>query len=1433
MPISSKSSPEIPHRSLLPSLVLIPAILVLGFLIRLPLVWTDQAILSGLLIGCSVVLGRLSESRSITFALTVLSVFCTLRYGIWRWTSSIAYLNNSGWHVDAIGLIFALSLLLAETYAVIILILGYFQSARPLKRKPVALPSDTDLWPSIDVYIPTYNEPLDVVRPTVLAALGIDWPADRLNVYILDDGRRTAFREFAAECGVEYLTRSDNAHAKAGNINSALKVTKGEYIAIFDCDHIATRSFLQVTMGWLLKDRRLAMVQTPHHFYSPDPFERNLNVFRKVPNEGALFYGVVQDGNDLWNATFFCGSCAVIRREALEQIGGIAVETVTEDAHTALRLQRLGWNTAYLGIPQAAGLATGSLSAHVGQRIRWARGMVQILRTEFPLFASGLKLPQRLCYLNCAVHYLYAIPRLIFVSAPLVYLILGKSNLYGYIWEIVAYAAPHLVLSNMVNSRTQGNHRHSFWNEVYEMVLAPYILLPTTFALINPKWGKFNVTAKSSVVEESFFDWKIARPYLFLIALNVIGIAMAIPRYFTQSDPSGVLIVNVIWAFLNMLMLGACVAVSLESKQRRANVRVDTPLTATLLISPEDVHHCRVIDLSEGGLALRSERILHVTAGQEALVVLRSGDEEHRFVVETVRTSENRIHMRFLASDLAHQRAITKLVYARADSWLDWTKDQSRDRILNSLVNVFGIGAHGLWMLPSLFIKRERKADSEKKTAASAKPVLMPAILLLCLGFSPRQAQAGSAEFRDHQSLLDLSRKNALVLQGTDTKASFSFVLPSTKVVDGASLSLRYQLSNLPAGGAASLNIALNDVDVATLPLSGDSVSSETNRITLPPDLLVHDNTLSFHLLQQCVRPCKPDRNGFGSLRIEPTTELETFGTTLALPNRLSMLPFPFVDPSGHRPITIPFVFSSQPDLPTLKAAGVLASRYGVLADDRGSHFTVSLGQIPAGNVVLFALSGSDLPAKLGFSGADSTITICDNPSDHDGKVLALVGKDGSELLNLAYALATEQVRTDADRAVVTSVSLPGEPSLDGPRWWAASKPLAITAGVNESLLHVKQNSPVKLYFRIAPDLDYGTQISIPLHLGFQLSGLNSGHASLLIKLNDVLVAQREVAAHDTAAPENQSFAIPVTLLYASNTLTVELAADYLAPFGSDLSGLDLKILPGTNLDLGNPSHFVRMPRLDLFAASGFPFTRERDLRETAIVLPHDATAAQIGLYLDALGFLGAQTAYPALRFDLTDAAGKSHGSSKDLLIIGSSNDNAPFQPFASHMLLKPSGGGFFSGELSLPPNEWLSRAALGRSEENRKLSDLLNREGGPSLLMEQFSNPLATGRTAIVLATRSEADDQAYFTRLREEARQGNISGGLVLADDKQFHSFPLASNSYTLGPAASSAAIYSTLRFYLWLVPVLLMVSSVVIGRWWEQYLEQQAQKRLSIAE
>ncbi len=1444
MLLNNPPNPE-PHSSsgsFVKAIILIPIVAALAFLVRLPLSWTDQALFSGLLIALCILVGRLSNSRFVTSTVMMASIFCTLRYIAWRWSSSVSYLNHSAWNVDKVGLIFALLLLCAETYAVSILLLGYFQSARPLKRRPVPLPADISEWASVDVYIPTYNEPLDVVRSTVLAAMGIDWPLDRLNVYILDDGRRQEFQDFAKEAGVGYLTRFDNKHAKAGNINAALKNTKGEYIAIFDCDHIATRSFLQLTMGWFSRDKKLAMVQTPHHFYSPDPFERNLNIFRTVPNEGALFYGVVQDGNDLWNATFFCGSCAVIKREALEQIGGIAVETVTEDAHTALRLQRLGWNTAYIGIPQAAGLATGSLSAHVGQRIRWARGMVQILRTEFPLFASGLNLSQRLCYLNCAVHYLYAIPRLIFVSAPLVYLLLGKSNLYGYIWEILAYAAPHLVLSNMVNSRTQGDHRHSFWNEVYEMVLAPYILLPTTLALINPKWGKFNVTPKSGVVEESFFDWKIARPYLFLIAINLVAIIVAIPKYFTAAESSGVLLMNVVWAMLNTLMLGACIAVSYETKQRRSAVRVEVPLSATLMLSPEEVHHCRVIDLSEGGVALRSDRVVPGVPGQPAEIVVRAGSEEFRFIVETVRTSDNRAHFRFLTNDLKHQRAVTKLIYARADSWLDWTKDQSRDRILSSLVNVFGIGARGIWMLPSLLIQREAKAG--RKTSKSAAAKVLP--LLLMIGFfgaalttragqPPPPPKANPSErFTDHQSLADLGRKAPLLLHGDQAKAALSFVIPGTKIVDAAELAVYYQAEMLDRDGSFELSVALNDVEVTTLPVTAKNASSEAAHVTLPADLLVHDNAISFQLRRVCLTPCKHDTPGESWLRVETTTALETAGMVLQLPDRLSMLPSPFFDPSVHRSMEMPLVFETQPDLPALKAAGVLASWYGAMAGYRGSHFLTEVGQFPKGNVILLATSGGALAASLGLSGSEAQVAICENPADRYGKVLALVADSTINLERLSRFVARHHFTEDGDRTVVGMDSLSEQTTESKtPSWLDAGRPLRIANNLSDNLLHARIGSPTKLYFRIAPDLDYGTAVTVPLHLAYRLAGLSDDdHIWVSIRLNDTFVTKRRLSSIDCGSAKRQSFAVPVSLLYPSNTLSVELITNRSDTTVSDPAAVDLQVEQTTELDLGNPNHYVRMPRLDLFAAAGYPFTSKADGSDTTVLMPEMPTTAQIGLYLDAMSFLSSQTGSNATNFDVITAKTAGANRDRNILLIGSSNDEAPFRHFESSMVVVPANGKFEAGESTLSLPEWFSRAWLGRKEESEHLASFLEAGNGPKFLLEEFASPFRQDRSVVLLATRSETDEAAYFDRLAESSREGWISGGVAMAGDARFTSFDLSARSYTLKNSFSVSAVYGWLRFHLWILPVILVGISMLLAYLWEQLLERQAERRLQAA-
>lgn len=216
---------------------------------------------------------RRVPGRLPTLMLIVLSLTVSCRYLWWRYTETL------NWD-DPVSLVCGLLLLLAETYAWVVLVLGYFQTIWPLNRQPVPMPDDMNSWPTIDLMVPTYNEDLGVVKPTIYAALGIDWPKDKINIYILDDGNRPAFKAFAAEVGVHYIARPTHEHAKAGNINNALKQASGEFVAIFDCDHVPTRSFLQLTVGWFFKDKKLGMIQTPHHFFSPDPFERNLGRFR-------------------------------------------------------------------------------------------------------------------------------------------------------------------------------------------------------------------------------------------------------------------------------------------------------------------------------------------------------------------------------------------------------------------------------------------------------------------------------------------------------------------------------------------------------------------------------------------------------------------------------------------------------------------------------------------------------------------------------------------------------------------------------------------------------------------------------------------------------------------------------------------------------------------------------------------------------------------------------------------------------------------------------------------------------------------------------------------------------------------------------------------------------------------------------------------------
>ena len=667
-------------------IVIALALVMLALVAIAPMGLEEQA-LFGVATCVSLLVMRRFANRYLVLAMSFMSVAVSTRYIYWRITATTGF-------TSPLESVLGWVLLGSEIYALFVLAFGYVQTSWPLHRRPVPLPDDVNLWPTVDVFIPTFNEPLSIVRDTIFAAMSMDYPRDKLKVWCLDDGRRADFRRFCESVGCGYITRADNAHAKAGNLNNGMLQTKGEVIAFFDCDHVPTRGFLQMTLGWIVRQANMAVVQTPHHFYSPDPFERNLRIEHQVPPEGRLFYGLVQDGNDFWNATFFCGSCAVVRRTALESVGGFAVETVTEDAHTALRMHRKGWNSAYLDLPLAAGLATERFAVHVGQRMRWARGMVQILRKDNPMFGRGLSFGQRICYLNAMAHFLFALPRVVFLLAPLAYLILDINIIRTSAFMLLAFAGPHLFHTLITNAYVQGKYRHSFWNEIYETSLAFHLLIPTLKTLIAPNsGGGFNVTSKGGVVDKDYFDAKLLRPHIIVCVLLAAGIVLGILRWWwgVPADVKAVIMINLTWAAFNLVVMLAVLSVGRERRQVRSTVRVEAELPATIFFPDGRQTGAWTLNLSKGGGAFRLEDPSLAEHAEKVVVRLPCGQQDALFPASVIGGAAGPLRVQFAPLTLEEEQLLVAAILGRGDAWTGWEYGPIEGPF-RSMVRVMGVG---------------------------------------------------------------------------------------------------------------------------------------------------------------------------------------------------------------------------------------------------------------------------------------------------------------------------------------------------------------------------------------------------------------------------------------------------------------------------------------------------------------------------------------------------------------------------------------------------------------------------------------------------------------------------------------------------------------------------------------------------------------------
>ncbi|MEW5819312.1 MAG: PilZ domain-containing protein [Cyanobacteriota bacterium] len=645
-----------------------------------------QAIVSIILIVIALLLSWMNpDNQKVRIACMLLAIVTCIRHLLWRGMFTLDFNNIAN---AVVGVI----VYFAEISAFFAMVLGYFQMYKPTKSPYIDITQmQKEQLPSVDVYITTYNEGTDILYRSIVGALNIDYP--NKTVYILDDGNRPEVRELCNHLGCQYITRPSNEHAKAGNMNNALHYTKGDLVAIFDADHVSTITFLHETVGYFLKDQKVAYVQTPQHFYTPDPFQRNLVVEKSVTNEQDLFYHVIQPGNNYWGSTFFAGSGAIFRRRYLEDIGGFAIETITEDTHTGIRLHAKGYKSYYVNKNLAAGMAQDSFLDYLNQRLRWGRGMFQILRYDNPLFVPGLKLSQRLCYFSGIYYFFHGLPRIIFLMAPLCFLAGGLKPIDAGIIEMVIYYAPSFMIGMLTFSVITKGIRQTFWSEVYETATALFLFMTTSMAIISPKRARFKVTPKGTIATEAKFDWFTVLPQLILASLTVIGLVLGVVRMIITPTYIGGILPNIFWASYNVVLLIGAIIVAANRPQYRSSPRIFRKVRCELSLIDGTYAVGYTTNISETGLAIVLERPVPVSD----VVTLRITDTEislnTTITGQVVRSSIDRREHHYLGlrlvnrTDSQHQNLVRHMFTAPSTWANDWMYERKTSASFGKLMS--------------------------------------------------------------------------------------------------------------------------------------------------------------------------------------------------------------------------------------------------------------------------------------------------------------------------------------------------------------------------------------------------------------------------------------------------------------------------------------------------------------------------------------------------------------------------------------------------------------------------------------------------------------------------------------------------------------------------------------------------------------------------
>ncbi len=597
----------------------------------------------------------------------------TIRYLSWR---SLSTLNLA----DPVNGVFSLGLFGLEILTLSSSILLLFLMVKVKHRRgeadyfSQAILEQTFL-PSVDIFIPTYDEAKFILERTVIGCQALNYPNKK--VYLLDDTNRPEVKKLAAKLECEYLTRDNNTHAKAGNLNHALSQTNGEFIVVFDADFIPTKNFLIRTLGFF-QNEQVALVQTPQTFYNIDPMSRNLGLENILTPEEEIFYRQIQPIRDSANGVGCVGTSFVVRRKALESVGGFVTESICEDYFTGIRLSAKGYRVIYLEEKLSAGLAAENISGHAIQRLRWARGTLQaFFINSNPLTISGLHPIQRLAYSQAILHWFTSISTFGFLLMPLAYGFLDVIPIQATAAEYLYFFLPYYLVNLTVFSWLNYRSRSAMLSNFYGLVLAFPLAVTIIKSLLNPFSKGFKVTPKGIKSDSYFFNWNLALPLVLLFGFNSISLwfnlCNFIDRSWAVTEQVKGLNLGLFWSGYNLLMIGVALLILIDVPKPDIFEWFNLRRVVKLRINNQTFWGITT-QISEVGAEVEINQKIPNDLVEETLPVMLKIIEERICLAGKITNIEMSgefpcIKVRFEEVNLSEKRQLIELLFCRPGQW--------------------------------------------------------------------------------------------------------------------------------------------------------------------------------------------------------------------------------------------------------------------------------------------------------------------------------------------------------------------------------------------------------------------------------------------------------------------------------------------------------------------------------------------------------------------------------------------------------------------------------------------------------------------------------------------------------------------------------------------------------------------------------------------